>query len=99
MYPNLKLQIWKSGIRQQQLAKMLGLHETVLSKIVNGSRMPSPQVKNRIAAALNADPAWLFETAASAAAASETRPAAESKPAAPETSGPEGKRDKDRIDE
>lgn len=68
MYPNLKLQIWRSGIRQQQLAKMLGLHETVLSKIVNGSRAASPQMRNKIAAALNADPAWLFETAAAAAA-------------------------------
>jgi transcriptional regulator with XRE-family HTH domain len=85
MYPNLKLQIWRSGIRQQQLAKMLGLHETVLSKIVNGSRVPSPQMKSKIAAALNADPAWLFENAIGAAASQSppAPPEPETKPSSP----------------
>lgn len=55
-------------MRQQQLAKLVGVHETVLSKVVNGSRRASPQLKKKLADALNADAAWLFETAASRAA-------------------------------
>lgn len=61
MYPNLKLQMWRSGIRQNRLAKMLGVHESVLSKIVNGFRKPSPEMRTQIAAALRQDEAWLFE--------------------------------------
>jgi transcriptional regulator with XRE-family HTH domain len=62
MYPNLKLQLWKSGMRQNQLAKVLGMDETVLSKIVNGFRHPSLQVRRRIADVLEIDEQWLFET-------------------------------------
>jgi transcriptional regulator with XRE-family HTH domain len=62
MYPNLKLQLWKSGMRQNQLAKSLGMDETVLSKIVNGFRHPSLQVRRRIAELLEIDEHWLFET-------------------------------------
>ena len=72
MYPNLKLQIWKSGIRQQQLARSLGLHESVLSKIVNGARIPSDSLKERIAAALNADESWLFEPSVKAGGTGQT---------------------------
>jgi len=61
MYPNLKLQLWRSGIRQNRLAKNLGIDETILSKIVNGFREPNQQVRQRIATLLNSDEAWLFE--------------------------------------
>jgi transcriptional regulator with XRE-family HTH domain len=61
MYPNLKLQLWKSGIRQNRLAKMLGMDETILSKIVNGFREPSPQMREKIASLLSSDATWLFE--------------------------------------
>ena len=61
MYPNLKLQLWKAGIRQNKLAKMVDIDETMLSKIVNGFREPSTEVKTRIAQALGSDVAWLFE--------------------------------------
>ena len=61
MYPNLKLQLWKTGIRQNRLAKILGVDETILSKIVNGFRQPSPQLRERIAALLQSDAEWLFE--------------------------------------
>ncbi len=44
MYSNLKLQIWKSGIRQNRLAKMLQMDETMLSRIVNGYREPSAEL-------------------------------------------------------
>lgn len=61
MYPNLKLRLWLTGIRQNRLAKMLEMDETTLSKIVNGFRQPTPEVRGRIAAALASDEAWLFQ--------------------------------------
>ena len=60
MYPNLKLQLWRSGIRQNRLAQLIGIHETLLSKIVNGFRQPDAQVRARIAAVLKSDEGWLF---------------------------------------
>lgn len=61
MYSNLKLQIWKSGIRQNRLAQMLRMDETMLSRIVNGYRQPSVELREKIAALLQCDQAWLFE--------------------------------------
>lgn len=61
MYPNLKLQLWRSGIRQNRLAQMLDMDETVLSRIVNGFREPKPELRDRIARVLRSDAAWLFE--------------------------------------
>jgi transcriptional regulator with XRE-family HTH domain len=63
MYPNLKLQLWRTGIRQNRLAQMLGIDETILSKIVNGSREPNALTRQRIAGVLQTDPNWLFEPA------------------------------------
>jgi len=60
IYPNLKLQLWKSGLRQNRLAKMLGMDETALSRIVNGFRDPSPEVRSNIATLLGCDAEWLF---------------------------------------
>jgi transcriptional regulator with XRE-family HTH domain len=62
MYPNLKLQLWMSGLRQNRLAKMLDMDETTLSKIVNGFRQPTPEMRGRIASALKSDERWLFQT-------------------------------------
>lgn len=64
MYPNLKLQLWRSGIRQNRLAQMLGIDESMLSRIVNGFREPNPQVRSKIAELLQSDEAWLFEAPA-----------------------------------
>ncbi len=61
MYPNLKLQLWRSGIRQNRLAQILTLDETTLSRIVNGFRTPSEKLKADIAAVLQCDPSWLFQ--------------------------------------
>jgi transcriptional regulator with XRE-family HTH domain len=61
MYPNLKFEMWRSGMRQNRLARMLKLDETVLSRIVNGFRKPCPEVKAKVAAALNSDQDWLFQ--------------------------------------
>ena len=62
MYPNLKLQMWKSGTRQNRLAQLVGIHETKLSKIVNGFLAPDPALRTRIAAVLGSDEEWLFTT-------------------------------------
>lgn len=61
MYPNLKLQLWIAGIRQNRLAKMLQIDETQLSKIVNGFRQPSREMRGRIALLLRSDEEWLFQ--------------------------------------
>jgi transcriptional regulator with XRE-family HTH domain len=61
MYPNLKLQLWRLGIRQNRLAQMLGMHESLLSKMINGYREPGPEIRAKIAALLNSDELWLFE--------------------------------------
>jgi transcriptional regulator with XRE-family HTH domain len=68
VYPNLKLQLWRTGIRQNRLALLLGVDETMLSKIINGYRTASPDLRQRIAEALKTDPDWLFEPAAPAKA-------------------------------
>jgi transcriptional regulator with XRE-family HTH domain len=60
MYPNLKLQLWKTGVRQNRLAQMLGMDETALSRIVNGYREPGAELRQSIAKLLETDEAWLF---------------------------------------
>lgn len=62
MYPNLKLQLWMNGIRQNRLAKMLDLDETTLSRIVNGYREPDEEMRGRIASLLHSDEGWLFQS-------------------------------------
>ena len=61
MYPNLRLELWKQRIRQNELAKILHMDKTVVSKIVNGIRRPSSQLRRQIALLLDKDEAWLFE--------------------------------------
>ena len=61
MLPNLKLQIFRRGSHQNQLAKAVGIEETVLSKIINGYRNPTSEQRKLLATYLDADEAWLFE--------------------------------------
>lgn len=61
MLPNLKLQIFRRGNHQNQLARAIGIDETVLSKIIHGYRAPSPAQRKILASYLEADEAWLFE--------------------------------------
>lgn len=84
MYPNLKLQLWRVGIRQNRLAQLIGIHETLLSKIVNGFRQPDPRIRTRIATILQSDEAWLFAEERAAASASEPSETVMSKPAVQE---------------
>ena len=67
MFANLKLQIWKSGLRQNRLAQVVGIDETLLSRILNGFRQPEAEVRKRIATILQADETWLFVPTKSAA--------------------------------
>jgi transcriptional regulator with XRE-family HTH domain len=60
IYPNLKLRIYTSGLRQNRMAKMLGIDEAHLSKVVNGFREPSDDLRAQIAEILHSDPEWLF---------------------------------------
>ena len=62
MYPNLKLQLWRTGLRQNRLAQMLGIDETLLSRIVNGFRTPDETLRVKIAMLLQSDEQWLFES-------------------------------------
>jgi transcriptional regulator with XRE-family HTH domain len=61
MYPNLRIQLWKAGIRQNRLAKMLEMDETLLSRIVNGYREPSAEFRKKLSAILESDEGWLFQ--------------------------------------
>jgi len=62
VYPNLKLQLWRAGIRQNRLAQLLGMDETMLSKVINGYRAASPELRGKIAVILQQDEEWLFES-------------------------------------
>lgn len=61
MYPNLKLQIFRKGIHQNQLARILGIDETLLSKIIRGYRRPSETHRKRLAEYLGVTEQWLFD--------------------------------------
>ena len=60
MYPNLKMEIWLSGIRQNRLARELHVDETVLSKVINGYREPSRELRALLAQYFNKSEGWLF---------------------------------------
>ena len=63
MFPNLKMRLWTAGIRQNRLAQMLNVDETLLSKVINGYREPNVELRRRIAELLGSDEQWLFERA------------------------------------
>jgi len=61
MFPNLKLQIFRRCSHQNQLARTVGMDETVLSKIIHGYRNPTADQRKLLARYLEADEDWLFE--------------------------------------
>jgi transcriptional regulator with XRE-family HTH domain len=61
MFLNLKLQIFRRGNHQNQLARAVGMDATVLSKVIHGYRCPTPEQRKRLATYLGAEEAWLFE--------------------------------------
>lgn len=62
IYPNLKLRMYTTGMRQNRLAKLVGIDEAHLSRIINGVREPRQQMRREIAMVLGCDADWLFET-------------------------------------
>ena len=64
MYPNLKIAIFKRGLRQNHLAKELGMSDALLSKIIHGFREATNEQR-----ALE----WLFERFEVAVAAAGAR--------------------------
>ena len=74
MFPNLKLQIFRRGSHQNQLAKAVGMDETVLSKIIHGYRNPTAEQRKLLSRFLEADEAWLFELFESVSKPGESRP-------------------------
>ncbi len=60
IYPNRKLRMYTTGIRQNRLARMLGIHEASLSRIMNGFREPTGDIRVHLAEILQSDPDWLF---------------------------------------
>lgn len=48
-------------MRQNRLAKLVGIDEAYLSRIINGVREPRQQMRNEIAMVLGCDAEWLFE--------------------------------------
>ena len=61
IYPNLKLRVYTTGMRQNRLAKLVGIDEAYLSRIINGVRVPGKQMQEQIAQVLGCDPEWLFQ--------------------------------------
>jgi transcriptional regulator with XRE-family HTH domain len=53
--------MYTTGMRQNRLAKLVGIDEANLSRIVNGVRVPKQQMRQKIATALGCDAEWLFE--------------------------------------
>lgn len=72
MYANIKLQIFRRGIHQNQMARTLGIDETILSKIIRGYREPSEAQRKQLANYLDASEQWLFEKSEVSSGASET---------------------------
>jgi len=61
MYPNLKLQLFRNAVRQNFLARELGIDESILSKIIHGYREPSKEQRQSLAGYLGVEESWLFE--------------------------------------
>jgi DNA-binding XRE family transcriptional regulator len=61
IYPNLKLRIYTTGMRQNRLAKLVGIDDACLSRIINGVRVPGQEIRLQIANVLACNAEWLFE--------------------------------------
>jgi transcriptional regulator with XRE-family HTH domain len=48
-------------MRQNRLARLVGIDEAYLSRIINGVRAPGKQMQELIAQVLGCDPDWLFQ--------------------------------------
>ena len=55
----LSLAISSSGLKQKELAKMVGVAEITISRYKNGTQTPNNATLNMLASVLNVSPAWL----------------------------------------
>ncbi len=53
--------MFTTGMRQNRLAKLVGIDEAYVSRIVNGARVPRQKMRQEIATVLGCDAEWLFE--------------------------------------
>ncbi len=72
IYPNLKLRMYTTGMRQNRLAKLVGIDEANLSRIINGIQVPKQKMREDIAAVLGCNAEWLFERTFNEAGGTET---------------------------
>jgi transcriptional regulator with XRE-family HTH domain len=61
LYPNLKLTIYSSGLKQNRIAELAGIDQAHLSRIINGVREPGEQTRTQLANILGCDQEWLFQ--------------------------------------
>lgn len=73
IYPNLKLRVYTTGMRQNRLARLVGIDEAYLSRIINGVRVPGKQMQQQIAQVLGCDAEWLFQQTTIQVAALDTQ--------------------------
>ena len=56
----LRTAIYESGLTQRAIATKTGIHESIMSMIVNGKYVPDVQQKRKIALVLRKDETELF---------------------------------------
>ena len=61
--PNLALAVAEDGRPFPELAAAVGLEEFMLSALVRGTTVPTPELEQRVATVLERDATWLFEVA------------------------------------
>jgi transcriptional regulator with XRE-family HTH domain len=61
MYANVIFRLHEKKMKQKELAEFLGVHNTLLSKYLNGYREIPQHVRGEISKLLERDEAWLFE--------------------------------------
>jgi len=61
MYPNLKLQLFRSAVRQNFLARELGMDESILEQDHSRLSRASPEQRQKLSGYLGVEESWLFE--------------------------------------
>ena len=61
MLINLRSGLLLRGVRQYQLARLVGITEPMLSMVIAGRRKASKPLRRKIAKALACDEGWLFQ--------------------------------------
>lgn len=64
--------MYTTGMRQNRLAKLVGIDEANLSRIINGVQVPKQKMREDIAVVLGCNAEWLFERTINEAGDSKT---------------------------